>query len=365
MKILKKVVCYLLVLTMIFTGFFIEPTAAKTTYTKAKLTKMIKTNKKKLASAQKKLKAEKKKYKKQVKGTKVIYFGNVLSRDPYIIKDGITGSYYWITNSKSMSTLLTLGMGFIKTTGKYKKYNGFTCAVAKAVKVTANPTKYEEKVKAIKAKINTYQLAKKAHAVFAENSKITVGDTYTVAWYWNDYTTDNSGVGKFNKMKFVSSNPEVLEIVDSKKCVVKALKEGTSTIIATASCSGKKSQYTVVVQAKEEPYTHITNMSFSKSSGGSGLLLNIDCADDSSIKPLKEGEPKVYIEDESIFSIESFSLYGNSPFGQKHRFYNFTLELKQEGTTVIHAESQEGVSASATIHVYKEEGTEYWRFDIN
>ena len=345
-KILKKTLCLVMALTMIFACTQVQSVQAKT-YTKTEMNKKVKECKKEIASLQKKLDKENKKLKEQKKGTKSIYYGDVWCTNPYIIKDGITGNLYWITNPEKMNTILSLGIGAVKPTGKYKTYNGYTCAVAKAVTLTANPTKYKEKISALKEKMEMYTDATKAHIVFdksKENTYTTEGKTYTIKWDWNDY-----GVYKYNTVKFTSSDSKVLKIVDSKKCKVKALKAGTVTITAIASCSQKKTKLKVVVQPKKE-FAVIKEMEFlgggdsENLAEGNGLAIGL--TPDTYDARFKEGELKIYSDNEDVLSI------GNIFLPDTNDFCSFSLDLHSEGVANVCAETQEGVFISLPIKVY-------------
>ena len=99
---MTKILCMLLVLTMVLTCFQIQPANAGTTYTKSKISSLIKQKQKELKTVQKKQNAEKKKFSQQTKGTVSIVFGDVRSTNPYVVYNSLSGSTYWITNSENM-----------------------------------------------------------------------------------------------------------------------------------------------------------------------------------------------------------------------------------------------------------------------
>lgn len=176
-KNIKKIICGLLAFLMVVSCFNIQSIEAAT-YSKKQLQSLQKETEKNVKQYKSKWETEKKKYKKQTKGTTPIW-GDIVSGNPLIVYDTLERSYYWITNSKNMVVGFTAATGHVKKTGQYKKYNGITCAVAKAVKVTANPSKYEEKYKTEKQKLTEikYALKNTFTVYYDENDAVKNNDT--------------------------------------------------------------------------------------------------------------------------------------------------------------------------------------------
>ena len=208
-KKIQKFICGLLIMAMVVTCFQTQTVYAETHYTKAKLTKMINATKKEVTTAKKKWESEKKKYKSQTKGTTAIY-GDIISSNPCIIYSySLTGgSYYWVENSKNLDSLISSAGGYLKLSGKYKNYNGITCAVGRAVKVTANPEKYkrtyDEKVK----KLDKLKKAIKNYAKFDKKEKTIYLNKKIKIYYWWKYPEDYN-----NKKNFkVSYDKKMIEL---------------------------------------------------------------------------------------------------------------------------------------------------------
>lgn len=224
--------------------------------------KEVKTKITKLNKEIKNLEAKKKKAlsveKKQKKGTTAI-FGTLISNNPYIVREtslvGNVYSYYWITNSKYMTTALSISTGYIKLTGKYKKYNGYTCAVGKSVKVSSQSTAIQAKIDKKKKTLKKYNCMLSDCVVFFDewgdsiNGKsyvMTEGITEGVMWTWKYYTVYNSK--KYNSITWKSSNTNIATI--NSKGVVTAKNEGTVTISATCALSKKTTKCKVKVVKK-------------------------------------------------------------------------------------------------------------------
>ena len=240
---------------------------AETHYTKAKLTKMINTTKKEVTTAKKKWESEKKKYKSQTKGTTAIY-GDIISSNPCIIYSySLTGgSYYWVENSKNLDSLISSAGGYLKLSGKYKNYNGITCAVGRAVKVTANPEKYkrtyDEKVK----KLDKLKKAIKNYAKFDKKEKTIYLNKKIKIYYWWKYPEDYN-----NKKNFkVSYDKKMIELkYDNYAIYVTPLKEGKSKITISNELVKKKSTLTRnIVQKPNEENTEDTENSESTDNNG-------------------------------------------------------------------------------------------------
>ena len=108
-------------------------------------------------------------------------------------------AYYWINNSDNLTRILTTASGYVKLTGKYKEYEGHTCAVGKAVKVSNKSSTIQKKIDKKTESLRVYKNALKEKVVFTEKStSITVGSKKTLKWYW-EYS------GKYNTKKWKSS----------------------------------------------------------------------------------------------------------------------------------------------------------------
>ncbi len=342
---MNNIICILLVLAMVFTCFQIQPASAGTTYTKSKINSMIKQNQKALKAVQKKQNAEQKKFSQQTKGTVSIVLGNLRSTNPYIVYDSLSGSTYWITNPDNMTTFLSSASGYIKTTGEYRTYNYTTCAVAKAVKVTANPRKYDKKIQKLKDTIYELKGALKAYVIIPDDSEtnldIAVGETRTLSWYWSEYNAS-----KYTNITFISSDPTVLKVVDKKKGKVKALKEGTVSIKVKAPLSGITTVFTTYVRSE---YAEITDCYFIINGDINTVtaVLSLD-----SDRALQEGDPKFYIYDEESSGIASISSIETHSIIKGQIDYIIHLDVKKEGSFSVVMETKSGESESITLQVY-------------
>ena len=266
-KKIQKFICGLLIMAMVVTCFQTQTVYAETHYAKAKLTKMINATKKEVTTAKKKWESEKKKYKSQTKGTTAIY-GDIISSNPCIIYSySLTGgSYYWVENSKNLDSLISSAGGYLKLSGKYKNYNGITCAVGRAVKVTANPEKYkrtyDEKVK----KLDKLKKAIKNYAKFDKKEKTIYLNKKIKIYYWWKYPEDYN-----NKKNFkVSYDKKMIELkYDNYAIYVTPLKEGKSKITISNELVKKKSTLTLnIVQKPNEENTEDTENSESTDNNG-------------------------------------------------------------------------------------------------
>lgn len=214
--------------------------------TKAQVNKKITALKKQIKSLEKKVAAAKKKEKKESKGT-VTIMGTIVSRNPFIVHENLLGrsSYYWVEDSQNLTNLITQSLGTVKLTGKYRNYNGYTCAVCKAVKTSNKSAKYKEQLAKKKKQLRSYQNALKEKIILKETN-VGVGEKANVKAYWK-YS------GKYNTVKWKSSNSGVAKIDSHGK--ISGVKQGKAVITATCSLSKKKSQCTVYVR----DYFHVYN----------------------------------------------------------------------------------------------------------
>ncbi len=236
-------------LFLLFAMFFVSLTLSKPVAVRAATKQQIKEKVKKLEKEVKELEKKKKeaveKDDKLKKGYQFIY-GDLLSTNPFIVKCGIfTGNgYYWVNDSSNMSNLLAYAGGYVKTTGKYKTWNGITCAECKAYKIS---DEYLEKANECDKKIQDnnklifwYNAALDATISSYGSTtkyKLSKGDKLTLSCYMSET--------KYNKVLWSSSNESVATV--SKKGVVKAVGSGEATITAQASVSGGKVKFKISV----------------------------------------------------------------------------------------------------------------------
>lgn len=189
----------------------------------------------------KKLETQKKKAlaleKKQKKGTTAI-MGKIISRNPFIVYQSLfSDSYYWVNNSKNLDNLITMTSGYVKLSGKYKTYNGITCAVCTAVKVSNKSYDIKNKIKKKKKELSAYQNSLK-EKVNLKDQFIYCDKSKKISYSWK-YS------GKYNSIKWKSSNTSVAKI-DSKGKIT-AIKQGKTTITAKCSLSGNTSRCVLTV----------------------------------------------------------------------------------------------------------------------
>lgn len=170
-------------------------------------------------------------------------FGDVISFNPFILRD-VTNSYYWITNPKKMTRVLYTASGSLKLTGKYRKYEGHTCAVGRAVSVSRKAPKIKEKIEKKQKTLKANQNALKEKVEFVNSTFVfAIGTKTSLDWSWR-YS------GKYNSIKWKSSNSNIVAVNSSGRITAK--KVGTATISATSSLSKKTTKCKVKVVKEEE-----------------------------------------------------------------------------------------------------------------
>lgn len=189
----------------------------------------------------KKLETQKKKAlaleKKQKKGTTAI-MGKIISRNPFIVYQSLfSDSYYWVNNSNNLDNLITMTSGYVKLSGKYKTYNGITCAVCTAVKVTNKSYDIKKKIKKKKKELSAYQNSLK-EKVNLKDQSIYCNKSKKISYNWK-YS------GKYNSIKWKSSDTSIAKIDSHGK--VTTLKQGKTTITAKCSLSGNTSRCVLTV----------------------------------------------------------------------------------------------------------------------
>jgi hypothetical protein len=247
MNNLKKVVGILVVVVLIISCINVQPAEAKTVLTKKEINSKITALNKEIKSLQSQYKAAVKKEKAEKKGTKVI-IGNVISSNPFILKMNLlsfSSTYYWVLNPENMDPFLLMSSGYVVPTGNYRTYNGITCVECKAKKVTIKSTGLKKKIDKKKTALKKYKNALNEKVVFSKStSKVTVGQKAKLSWKYKNG-------GSYNNVKWTSSDKSIATVDSSG--VVNGKKEGSVTITAKCSASGKTSKCTVeVVEEKEE-----------------------------------------------------------------------------------------------------------------
>lgn len=243
----RKFLCGLLMVAIVLTCFQPQTVQAETHYTKAKLTKMINKTKKEVVAAKKKWNSEKRTYQAQTKGATLI-FGNVVSNNPLIIKNGLNNSLYWMTDKKYL-TIQGIVVGWVKPTGGYQYYNGYPCAVAKSVKVSvADPDTNKKKYEAKADKLESLKEAIKNYAKFDKKKQtVYVGKKTKLGYSWHY-------VEKYNNKKNIklSYDKSMIKVTYTNYYVyVTPLKEGTTKLTLSNELVNKKSTITLNIVEKK------------------------------------------------------------------------------------------------------------------
>lgn len=239
MKRMKKILSIVLAVALVVCCVDVQPAEAKTILSKKQVQSKISSIKKDIKKLDKKYKAALKKEKKEKKGTTAI-MGEVVSRDPYIVHmTYFTNSYYWVLNPQNLDDLLISASGYVIPTGRYRQYNGVTCTECKAVKCSNKSSAIKKSIDKKREVLTKYRNVLKEKVCFEESSvKVTAGKTMKLPWYW-------CYGGAYNKITWKSSNTAVATVDSNGKVTGK--KDGTATITATCSASGKTTKCTVKV----------------------------------------------------------------------------------------------------------------------
>ena len=198
----------------------------------------------KVSALKKEVKSFKKQYKKAAasdarrnKGV-VSIFGDVISFNPFVVKDTLKNSYYWVTNSEKLNRMMYVASGRIKPTGKYRKYNGITCAVAKAVKTPNTLINIKKKLEKKQTKLKEYQRSLKEKVLMSSSVDLYIGESHNLNPIFKCTGKYVSSSSNYNKVIWKSSNKKVVIVKDG---IIKAKKAGKVNITATCSISKKVS----------------------------------------------------------------------------------------------------------------------------
>ena len=228
-------------------------------WTKSQVKKELKKTKEQIKSVKAKYNKAKKAWEKSKKGTISILGAQVLSSEPLVIYYpgllGIGEGYYWIESGTQYFSEL-IGTGVIKKTGGYREYSGFTCTLAKGVKV--DPSKKDKlearlnKLKDKKTKLN-HALKNKAvldadlvYETYNEGYEyITPGETYDIypptLWTYADE--------EYSYPIYTSSDTSIATVDEDG--ILTAKKPGTVTITVKTSISGVKTKTNLVIKEAE------------------------------------------------------------------------------------------------------------------
>lgn len=236
----KFLVCVLMSCFMLALGFGISSNSkTASAITQKQVKSKISALKKEVNSLEKQKKKALAIEEKQKKNTEYIT-GTVISFNPFIVESMWGGAYYWVTDKSNLTQIITNVWGYVKLTGKYREYNGYTCAVGKSVKVSDKSKTIQKKIDKKTKSLKQYQNSLKEAVVFdKKTTSVIVGKKTYLEFDWK-YS------GKFNKVKMKSSNTKIATVTSAGK--VTAKKVGTVTISATCSLSKKTTKCRVIVK---------------------------------------------------------------------------------------------------------------------
>ena len=237
-KMKQKIIRALMLVCLLFAVGISANSQKAEALTKTQVKAKISSLNKEIKKLEKEKKREVAVEKKQRKGKKEL-FGTVISHNPFVMKNTLDGSYYWVESSGNIATMVTITGIYVNLTGKYRDYNGITCRVAKAAKVSNKSASLERKIKKKRKDLKNYQNSLKETIVFTQGSaEVTIGSPKKLPWHWK-YS------GKYNMAKWKSSNTSIAA-VDSEGRVT-GKQQGTVTISVTTSLSQKTAQCKVTV----------------------------------------------------------------------------------------------------------------------
>lgn len=240
----KRWVAFIVSIAVAFTMMpfaALEADAATNYTTKASVEKRIKTVNSEITKIKKTYNTQAQKRNKQKKGA-IYLMGRVESEHPFIAYN--SDSRYWITNPSKLELSWVYAVGYIKPTGKYKKYNGLTCAVAKAVTVSDAALKTKKKLNNRKAEVKKLKASLKDYPVIEEcEDTLIVGGSYDLETSLHNYTD------KYNKLIWSSSDSDVCTVKNGK---ITGIAPGTSTITVKASVSNKTATKVIKVVEPSE-----------------------------------------------------------------------------------------------------------------
>lgn len=249
----RKIVLVLLIVTLVL-GF---KCGTVTVEAKKWTKKMIETEIAKTKPQLDRAKANYNALKKKKKGTKLLFLSKLISTDPLIVYDSLSGSYYWIESGKKNLAITTATgwvSGNIKTTGDYREYGWITCAVARGVKVSSDLNKASKKYTKLKNKYNGLKNSLKdtPYLDFSSSDNydsnydelnVSLGQKTNLKKYLK--FKKNSGTYSKSNLRYSSSNKKIATV--DKNGFLKTHGEGSVTIIVKSNISGKRSKNSVYV----------------------------------------------------------------------------------------------------------------------
>ena len=208
-----------------------EPTLA---YSKKEILKQIKTYEKAYDASYKSWQKEKEKYKKQTKGTYIILAGNLISTNPMIVQDSISGEYFYIKSGTNHIARMgtSVYLSYIKRTNQHQYFGYYYCTIASGVKVDANPDQEEIIFKDNKEELDRLYAAKNATIKIKPPKKLRVNGSAEL-----DYELSNRDEA-YSKIKVISHSKNIEVDVDYY-VTVEGLKEGDAFIKLQCDSSGK------------------------------------------------------------------------------------------------------------------------------